>query len=153
STATAVSTEHLAERETEAAGEGPAGAQNPHPPGIVSCAWSARPKRCAFLLQQTGSLCEAKTMLFPSLFRSLRWSSNRNLANRARRAGSAIPQRSFLPQLTVLEDRTVPSTFTVTNLLDSGAGSLRQAVLDANAHAGANVIRFKDGLHGTIKLT
>ena len=32
-----------------------------------------------------------------------------------------------------LEDRCVPSTFTVVNILDSGPGSLRQAVLDANA--------------------
>ena len=37
----------------------------------------------------------------------------------------------------LLEDRTVPSTFTVLNLADSGEGSLRQAVLDANAHPGA----------------
>src|SRR6266851_10414559 len=34
-----------------------------------------------------------------------------------------------------LEDRTVPSTFTVTNTNDSGAGSLRQAILDANTSA------------------
>jgi hypothetical protein len=33
----------------------------------------------------------------------------------------------------VLEDRTVPSTFVVTNTLDSGTGSLRQAILNANA--------------------
>ena len=41
-----------------------------------------------------------------------------------------------------LEDRTVPSTFTVANLADSGPGSLRQAVLDANANPGADLIRF-----------
>jgi hypothetical protein len=39
------------------------------------------------------------------------------------------------PRLEVLEDRTVLSTFLVTNTLDSGAGSLRQAILDANAAA------------------
>jgi hypothetical protein len=33
----------------------------------------------------------------------------------------------------VLEDRTVPSTFLVTNTNDSGTGSLRQAILNANA--------------------
>src|SRR5262245_60576874 len=41
-----------------------------------------------------------------------------------------------------LEDRTVPATFTVTTTADSGDGSLRQAILDANAQAGADVIRF-----------
>src|SRR6185503_1368298 len=33
-------------------------------------------------------------------------------------------------------------TFTVTNTSDSGAGSLRQAILDANAHAGTDTIAF-----------
>jgi hypothetical protein len=33
-------------------------------------------------------------------------------------------------------------TFTVTNTNNSGAGSLRQAILDANANAGADVITF-----------
>ena len=35
-----------------------------------------------------------------------------------------------------------PSTFVVTNTNDSGAGSLRQAILDTNAHAGADTITF-----------
>src|SRR5258708_1101639 len=35
-----------------------------------------------------------------------------------------------------------PMTFTVTNTNDSGPGSLRQAILDANAHAGADMIVF-----------
>jgi hypothetical protein len=34
------------------------------------------------------------------------------------------------------------TTFTVTNTNDSGAGSLRQAMLDANATTGADVINF-----------
>jgi len=34
------------------------------------------------------------------------------------------------------------TTFTVTNTNDSGAGSLRQAILDANANAGADTIAF-----------
>src|SRR5215468_6049300 len=34
------------------------------------------------------------------------------------------------------------STFTVTNTNDSGAGSLRQAILDANANAGLDTIAF-----------
>src|SRR5215468_7098188 len=34
------------------------------------------------------------------------------------------------------------STFTVTNTADSGAGSLRQAIMDANANAGLDTIAF-----------
>jgi hypothetical protein len=49
-----------------------------------------------------------------------------------------------------LEDRTVPTTFVVGTLADGGPGSLRQAVLDANAHPGADTVRFAGGLRGTI---
>jgi hypothetical protein len=35
-----------------------------------------------------------------------------------------------------------PATFVVTTTSDSGAGSLRQAILDANANAGADTITF-----------
>ena len=45
------------------------------------------------------------------------------------------------------------ATFSVTNLNDSGAGSLRQAVLDANALSGADTIIFQSGLSGVITLT
>ncbi|MEL6136012.1 MAG: right-handed parallel beta-helix repeat-containing protein [Cyanobacteria bacterium J06628_6] len=50
------------------------------------------------------------------------------------------------------------ATFTVTNLLDAGANSLRQAILDANAMAGADTITFdpllfNSGLSQTISLT
>jgi hypothetical protein len=66
---------------------------------------------------------------------------------------SATRCRSFVPRLEALEDRSLPSTFTVTNLNDSGPGSLRAAVLAANAHPGPDTINFKPGLTGTIKLT
>ena len=52
-----------------------------------------------------------------------------------------------------LEGRTLLSAFTVQNLADAGEGSLRQAVLDANASFGADTIGFADGLLGTIALT
>src|SRR5262249_28665338 len=52
-----------------------------------------------------------------------------------------------------LEDRTVPSTFTVGNLTDSGPGSLRQAVLDANDNPGAALIGLAPSLGGTLTLT
>jgi Right handed beta helix region/RTX calcium-binding nonapeptide repeat (4 copies) len=45
------------------------------------------------------------------------------------------------------------ATFNVTNLLDSGAGSLRQAILNANATTGADSITFASGLAGSIVLT
>jgi hypothetical protein len=59
----------------------------------------------------------------------------------------------FRPQFLRLEDRALPSTYTVLNLADSGSGSLRQAISDANTHAGPDVVRFAPGLHGTIRLT
>jgi hypothetical protein len=43
-------------------------------------------------------------------------------------------------------------TFSVTTLGDSGPGSLRQAILDANAASGADTIRFSSSLTGTIPL-
>ncbi len=45
------------------------------------------------------------------------------------------------------------ASFTVINLNDAGVGSLRQAILDANSAAGADTIRFDEGLTGTIPLT
>ena len=41
----------------------------------------------------------------------------------------------------------------VTSLADSGPGSLRQAVLDANGAAGADEVAFAPGLTGTVTLT
>ena len=41
---------------------------------------------------------------------------------------------------------------TVTNLNDSGTGSLRQSIVDAEANAGADTISFTSGLLGTITL-
>ncbi len=66
--------------------------------------------------------------------------------------------RSLVPSARLrvepLEDRTVPSTFTVANLADSGPDSLRQAILDANANPGADTIRFAPAARdGAITLT
>src|SRR5438128_1811143 len=48
-----------------------------------------------------------------------------------------------------LEVRLVPANYLVTNTSDSGAGSLRQAILDANANAGADTIQFSIGTQGS----
>ena len=49
----------------------------------------------------------------------------------------------FRPRLEVVEDRTLLSTFLVDTTADSGAGSLRQAILDSNAAtSGTNTIDF-----------
>jgi titin len=49
------------------------------------------------------------------------------------------------PHLEALEGRWLPSTFLVTTTDDAGAGSLRQAILDANATPGSNEIHFAIG--------
>src|SRR5438552_7065498 len=64
-------------------------------------------------------------------------------------------RRSFRPtrlQLETLETRLAPATLTVLNTNDSGPGSLRQAILDANATGGDNTINFAAGVTGTIDL-
>jgi hypothetical protein len=67
------------------------------------------------------------------------------------RAQRPSPARRFRPHLEGLEGRDVPSTLTVTNNLDSGAGSLRADL--SRAHSG-DTIEFAPGLAGqTISLT
>jgi parallel beta-helix repeat protein len=50
-----------------------------------------------------------------------------------------------------LEDRTLFNAYTVTNVNDSGTGSLRQAIKDANAHLGADIISFNIGGGGGLR--
>jgi titin len=49
------------------------------------------------------------------------------------------------PSIEALEDRVLPSTFLVDTTNDAGPGSLRQAILDANAHPGTDTIAFAIG--------
>jgi hypothetical protein len=71
--------------------------------------------------------------------------------------GSRNPRRvrraSFSPRLMPLETRALLATFTVSSPLDSGPGTLRQAVLDAEAAAGADTIDFDLPTGTTIALT
>jgi hypothetical protein len=63
--------------------------------------------------------------------------------------------RGLRPTLECLEDRYVPSTFTVVNTHDSGTGSFREAILDSNAHpaaSGANLIDFHLPSNSTFEL-
>jgi len=52
---------------------------------------------------------------------------------------------AHLRPLEALENRLLYATFTVTTAVDSGAGSLRQAILSANATPGADTVAFKIG--------
>ncbi|MCB1811901.1 MAG: hypothetical protein KDK04_09315, partial [Candidatus Competibacteraceae bacterium] len=69
---------------------------------------------------------------------------------------SVLPQRCPLAQAVAfslaLSGSAHAATFNVTTAADSGAGSLRDAVAQANSAAGADVITFNNGL-GTITLT
>ena len=72
---------------------------------------------------------------------------NRRSGLPSRRAPSRRP-----PALEALEDRTVPSTFTVLNTLDDGSvGSLRWAVGQANSNPGNNTIDFDSTVFNTAK--
>jgi hypothetical protein len=78
-------------------------------------------------------------------------------SRKSRTSGGGRRQRpSAQPQPEALEDRALPSgglpfatttplplVFRVTNTLDNGPGSLRQAILDSNNHPGTNVIDFR----------
>lgn len=64
----------------------------------------------------------------------------------------AFRRRRAALRLETLECRQVPATFTVTTLANTGGGSLRDALTQANTATGADVIDFQPGLAGTITL-
>ena len=74
--------------------------------------------------------------------------------SRGRRRGHCAPRTRFRPRMDLLEDRVVLSQFTVTSALDSGAGTLRDAIslanLDSDPHG--SLITFKPNVT-TINLT
>jgi hypothetical protein len=71
-----------------------------------------------------------------------RWSASRHPRATSRRSKRPLSRR---PLFEALETRRVLTTFMVTNTDDSGAGSLRQAILDANTTA--NVGGVPDEIH------
>jgi len=58
-------------------------------------------------------------------------------------------RRAFRPLVSQLEHRSNPTLFTVTNPADSGPGSLRQVVLNANASPGLDTIGFDPSAFST----
>ena len=90
-------------------------------------------------------------MLFVDLFRHLKWNSKGEQCGRShrrhvppRRASRALRR---LPRLETLEDRTVPSTLTVTSAADDGSAGTLRAVLTA-AHDG-DAVQFAEQVEGT----
>ena len=77
--------------------------------------------------------------LVPGFFRRAAEARRRSAPNRFRAR----------PSLQSLEGRIAPATFTVTNANDSGPGSLRQAILGANAVSSADTIAFDPTFFGT----
>ncbi|MCA9069733.1 MAG: hypothetical protein KDA84_12455, partial [Planctomycetaceae bacterium] len=68
---------------------------------------------------------------------------------------SRLPKwRTTAAEIELLEDRCLLATFTVTNTLNSGPGTLRQAVFDANFSIGSDEIVFSPALiGGTVRLS
>ena len=79
----------------------------------------------------------------------------RRVLSRAARPNGARGCR-FIPRMELLEERDVPTTFTVTTLSDlpvQGQRTLRQSLADLlNLGTANNVIQFAPGLTGTINL-
>ncbi len=76
----------------------------------------------------------------PNRANRLKWISGRRRASSRNRR-----ELKLTPWMQLLETRQLMSIYVVTNTTDSGAGSLRQAILDANGGAGADTINFDIG--------
>jgi hypothetical protein len=81
----------------------------------------------------------------------MRTHNNNRIGKHARKS---LPSRRRVLELEALEGRLVLSTYTVTSPNDSGTGTLRQAILDAEMDETADTIDFAASLAGdTITLT
>src|SRR6202047_5035858 len=72
---------------------------------------------------------------------------------RSSHAGTKAKPKRFRPRILDLEKRIVPSTFAVVNNADSGAGTLRAALVLANSATDAATINFSLSASTTITLT
>ncbi|UXI69032.1 choice-of-anchor Q domain-containing protein [Tahibacter amnicola] len=74
-------------------------------------------------------------------------------SNTRREAGAALLRAAILAGLGIIALPAAAATYTVTTLADNGAGSLRDAVEQANRSPGADTITFQSALTGTLTLT
>jgi len=89
-------------------------------------------------------------MAFASFRQCLKSKPQRFATGRKRGPRASLGLR-FVPRLQILEGRTLPSTLTVLNNLDAGAGSLRAAI---SAASSGDTVNFDPSLNGqTITLT
>ena len=83
--------------------------------------------------------------------RSIARAHRRNIRRRAKRAAAGTV--AAVGAAAIVAPSADAATFQVSNLNDAGAGSLRDAVEQANLAAGADTVTFAAGLTGTITLT
>jgi hypothetical protein len=89
-------------------------------------------------------------MMFSTLRRFLASGSRDNRDRRALLPARPRQHQASLLRLETLEHRLLLTVFSVSNLNDSGAGSLRDAIIQANASQGADTIAFT--VTGTINV-
>src|SRR5947209_2888833 len=87
------------------------------------------------------------------LLRQLARLSFRRYVPRRRRPSRRPPVLTLKPVWQLLEDRRLLNAYTVLNTSDTGGGSLRQAILDANANPGLDTINFAIDGAGTQTIT
>ena len=73
--------------------------------------------------------------------------------SRSNKARAAIATGAAIGAVLAVAPAADAATFPVSTTTDSGPGSLRQAILDANAAAGLDQVTFSAGLSGAINLT
>ena len=72
---------------------------------------------------------------------------------RLERSTGTIESSTVIAEATQTTWEGVLATYTVTNILDSGAGSLRQAITDANSNGGTDTINFNISCTGVHTIT
>jgi hypothetical protein len=82
------------------------------------------------------------------------WLRNLRAARHSRPAGRCRPAARFRPRLEALEDRAVPAqvSLSVSSLADAGPGTLRAAVLAADAGSHSDKFSIDFSVAGTIDL-